>query len=75
MAYKSQSCTLMSQVTPTFTTNSILLKISSFSLEIMALRMVTSYEPQAAQANEKPASKSFLDLTLTQHPRDEDLAP
>jgi hypothetical protein len=65
----------MSQVPPTFITNSILLKISFFSLEIMASRMVTSYRPQAAQANEKLASKSSLDLTLTQHPRDEDPAP
>jgi hypothetical protein len=65
----------MSQVPPTFTTNSILLKISFFSLEIMASRMVTSYRPQVAQANEKLASKSSLDLTLTQHPRDEDPAP
>jgi hypothetical protein len=36
----------------------------------MALRMVTSYESQAAQANEEPPLESFLDLTLTQHPRD-----
>ncbi len=62
----------MSQVPPTFTTNSILLKISSLSLEIMASCMVTSYGPQTAQANEEPASESSLDLTLTQHPRDED---
>ncbi len=40
-------------------------------LEIMALRMVTSDGPQAAQANEKPPPESSLDLTLTQHPRDE----
>jgi len=37
--------------------------------------MVTSYEPQAAQANEEPPPESFLDLTLTQHPRDEELEP
>jgi len=41
----------------------------------MALRMVTSYRPQAAQANEKPPPESFLDLTLTQHPRDEEPEP
>jgi hypothetical protein len=35
--------------------------------------MVTSYEPQATQANEEPPSKSFLDLTLTQHLHDEEL--
>jgi hypothetical protein len=33
--------------------------------------MVTSYEPQAAQTNEEPFPKSFLDLNLTQHLRDE----
>jgi hypothetical protein len=38
----------------------------------MALRMVTSYGPQAAQVNEEPPAESFLDLTLTQHPRDEE---
>jgi hypothetical protein len=41
----------------------------------MALRMVTSYEPQAAQVNEKPPPKSFLYLTLTQQPRDENPEP
>jgi hypothetical protein len=41
----------------------------------MASRMVTFYRPQAAQVNEEPASKSSLDLTLTQHPCDEDLTP
>jgi hypothetical protein len=33
--------------------------------------MAASYEPQAAQVNEKPAPKSSLDLTLMQHPCDE----
>jgi hypothetical protein len=37
--------------------------------------MVTSYGPQAAQANEEPPPKSSLDLTLTQHPRDEEPEP
>jgi len=41
----------------------------------MASRMVTSYGPQAAQANEKPPPESSLDLTLTQHPRDEEPEP
>jgi hypothetical protein len=41
-------------------------------LEIMASRMVSSYGPQAAQANEEPPPESSLDLTLTQHPRDEE---
>jgi hypothetical protein len=40
--------------------------------EIMASRMVSSYGPQAAQANEEPPPESSLDLTLTQHPRDEE---
>jgi hypothetical protein len=41
----------------------------------MASRMVTSYRPQAAQANEEPPLESCLDLTLTQHPRDEKPEP
>jgi hypothetical protein len=41
----------------------------------MALRMATSYEPQAVQVNEELTLESSLDLTLTQHPRDEDPAP
>ncbi len=41
----------------------------------MASRMVTSYGPQAAQANEEPPPESSLDLTLTQHPRDEKPEP
>jgi hypothetical protein len=38
----------------------------------MASRMVTSYGPQTAQANEEPPLESSLDLTLTWHPRDEE---
>jgi hypothetical protein len=38
----------------------------------MAARMVTSYKPQATQANEEPPSESSLNLTLTQHPCDEE---
>jgi len=34
--------------------------------------MVSFYGPQAAQANEEPLPESSLDLTLTQHPRDEE---
>jgi hypothetical protein len=41
----------------------------------MALDMLASYGPQAAQANEEPPSKTSLDLTLTQHPRDEEPEP
>jgi hypothetical protein len=44
-------------------------------LEIMASRMAMSYELQAAQVNEEPPPKSSLDLTLTQHPCDEDPKP
>jgi hypothetical protein len=33
--------------------------------------MISSYGPQAAQANEKPPPESSLDLTLTQHSRNE----
>jgi hypothetical protein len=63
----------MSQVPPTFIVNLILLKIFFLFLESMASRTVTSYGPQATQANEEPPSESSLDLTLTQHPRDEEL--
>jgi hypothetical protein len=41
----------------------------------MASRMATSYRPQAIEVNEEPLPKSFLNLMLTQHPRDEDLEP
>jgi hypothetical protein len=41
----------------------------------MASCTVTSYGPQAIQANEELPSESSLDLTLTQHPRDEELEP
>jgi hypothetical protein len=65
----------MSQVPPTFIINLILLKIFPLFFESMASCMVTSYEPQAGQANEEPPSKSSLDLTLMQHPYDEKLEP
>jgi hypothetical protein len=35
--------------------------------------MATSYESQAAQVNEELAPESSLNLTLTQHPHNEDL--
>jgi hypothetical protein len=41
----------------------------------MVSRMVTSYGPQAAQANEEPLSEASLNLTLTQHLRDEKPEP
>jgi len=75
LAYKSRSHNLMSQVPPTFIVNLILLKIFPFFLASMASRTVTSYGPQAAQANEEPPSESSLDLTLMQHPRDEEFEP
>jgi len=34
--------------------------------------MAITYEPQATQVNEEPPLRSSLDLTLTQHPHDED---
>jgi hypothetical protein len=34
--------------------------------------MAMSYGLQVAQVNEEPALESFLNLTLMQHPRDED---
>ncbi len=67
-------CLSMSQVPHTFSIDSVWLKILFFSLEIMASRMATSYGLQTAQINEEPALESFLDLTLMQHPRDEDPA-
>jgi hypothetical protein len=36
--------------------------------------MATSCGPQVVQVNEEPALESFLDLTLTQHLRDENPA-
>jgi hypothetical protein len=65
----------MSQVHPTSIVNSILLKIFPLFLKSMALCMVTSYGPQAAQADAESPSESSLDLTLTQHPRDEEPEP
>ncbi len=41
----------------------------------MASRTITSYGPQAAQANEEPPLESSLDLILAQHPRDEEPEP
>jgi hypothetical protein len=65
----------MSQVHPTSIVNLILLKIFPLFLESIALRTATSYGPQAAQADVKPPSESSLDLTLTQHLRDEEPKP
>jgi hypothetical protein len=62
-------------ISPTFIVDLILLKIFTIFLVIMASRTIISYGPQAAQANEEPPSKSSLDLTLMQHPRDEELEP
>jgi hypothetical protein len=41
----------------------------------MASSMVASYGPQATQANEELPPETSLDLTLTQHLRDEKLEP
>jgi hypothetical protein len=63
----------MSQVFHTFIVDLILIEYIFFPfLEIMVSRMVISYGPQAAQTNEEPPSKSFLNLTLTQHFCDEE---
>jgi hypothetical protein len=59
----------------TFIVDLILLKIFILFLVIMVSRTATSYGPQAAQANEEPPSESSLDLTLMQHPRDEEPKP
>jgi hypothetical protein len=65
----------MSQIPRTFIADFISLKIFLFFFEIMALRIITSYGLQAAQVNEEPPSESSLDLTLTQHPHDEEPEP
>ncbi len=62
-------------ISPTLIIDLILLKIFTLFLVIMASRTATSYGPQAVQANEEPPSESSLNLTLTQHPRDEELEP
>jgi hypothetical protein len=62
-------------ISPTFIVDLILLKIFIIFLVIMASHTVTFYEPQATQANEELPSESSLDLTLTQHLRDEELEP
>ncbi len=41
----------------------------------MASRVATFYRLQSTQVNEEPLLESFLDLTLTQHPHDENLEP
>ncbi len=41
----------------------------------MTSRTIASYGPQAAQANEEPPPESSLNLTLTQHPHDEESEP
>jgi hypothetical protein len=41
----------------------------------MASCMATFYGPQTTQVNEEPPLESSLDLTLMQHPRDEDPEP
>jgi hypothetical protein len=38
----------------------------------MASRTITSYRPQAAQANKEPPPESCVDLNQTKHPRDEE---
>jgi len=64
---------LMSHVSRTFIVDLIWLKISPFFLEIMGSCMATSYGPQVVQANEELALELYLDMTLTQHPHDEEL--
>jgi uncharacterized membrane protein len=44
-------------------------------LEITALHMAMSYSLQAAQMNEELPLDSSLELTLTQHPHDENHEP
>ncbi len=51
------------------------MKIFPLFLKIIASHIVTFYGPQAAQANEEPLLESSLDLTLMQHPCDEEPEP
>jgi hypothetical protein len=57
---------------PQFIIDSNWLKISSFFFKSMASHMATFYEPQVTQVNEKSTPDSSLNLTLTQHFRDEE---
>jgi hypothetical protein len=66
----------MYQVFHTFIVELILIEFLFFPFfEFMVLRMITSYRLQATQVNEKPPLESSLDLTLTQHPCDENPEP
>jgi len=65
----------MLQVPPTFIVDLILLKIFPLFLEIMVSHIITSYGPQATQANEEPPLESSLDLTRTHHPCDDEPEP
>jgi hypothetical protein len=62
-------------ISVTFIVDLILLKIFTLFFVIMASRTATSYGPLAAQANEELPSESSLDLTLMQHPHDEEPEP
>jgi hypothetical protein len=53
----------------------ILIEVYFPFFEIMALCMAMSYGPQITQMNEQPTLEPSLNLTLTQHPRDEDPKP
>ncbi len=59
----------------TFIVDLILLKIFTLFLVIEVSRTATFYGPQVVQANEGLPSESSLDLTLMQHPRDEEPEP
>jgi hypothetical protein len=65
----------MYQVFHTFITELILIEDFFPFFEFMVSHMTMSYKPQATQVNEKLPRESSLNLTLTQHPRDEDLEP
>jgi hypothetical protein len=49
-----------------------LVKDPFFFFESMTSHMATFYEPQVTQVNEKSTPESSLNLTFTQHPRDEE---
>jgi hypothetical protein len=73
LTYKLQPCILMYQILHTFIIELILIKDFFPFFEFMTSHMTMFYKLQTAQVNKKLSRESFLNLILTQHPRDEDL--
>jgi hypothetical protein len=76
LTYKLQPRILMYQIFHTFIVKLILIEDSFFPfVEFMVSHMITSYGLQVSQMNEEPRSESSLNLTLMQHPHDENPKP